>query len=332
MLLAADIGATKTAVALFSRQSGLDRPLASRTFASRDYPSLEALLRQFLQGSDARPAIASLGLPGPVRGRRAEITNLPWVVEARALERGLGIPAVRLLNDLAATAHALPSLRPDQLVTLQGGQADPAGNLAVVAPGTGLGEAFLVRDGRRHRPVASEGGHADFAPTTPLQLELLGFLLRSQEHVSYERVCSGSGLPQLYAFLRQAGRYPEPAWLTERLEAAEDPTPVIVEAAGEEPIARATLELLVEILGAEAGNLALRVMATGGVYLAGGLPPRLLPWLRRGPFLAAFRRKGRLAELLERVPVHVVTDPAVALRGAALHGLEQIEGLQESQT
>jgi glucokinase len=333
MLLAGDIGGTKTNLAVFSPEDGPRAPLAEATFPSADYPSLEALVREFMSQVDLKADRASFGVPGPVAAGRATITNLPWVMEETQLQEALNLSSVRLLNDLAAIAHAVPLLESADLHALNVGQPAPGGAMAVIAPGTGLGEAFLTWDGSRYRPHASEGGHADFAPTNLLEVELLCYLQERFEHVSYERVCSGRGLPNIYAYLRDSGYADEPAWLTEQLAAADDPTPVIVNAAllrhrppldSERPceLCVATLNAFVSILGAEAGNLALKVLATGGVYLGGGIPPRILPALEQERFMEAFRHKGRMSDLLARVPVHVILNPKVALLGAACHGLE----------
>jgi glucokinase len=326
MLLAGDIGGTKTNLAVFSPEDGPRAPLAEATFPSADYPSLEALVREFLSQVDLKVERASLGVAGPVALDRAKITNLPWVMEERQLQEALNLSSVRLLNDLAAIAHAVPFLEPDDLHTLNVGQPTPGGAMAVVAPGTGLGQAFLTWDGTRYRPHASEGGHADFAPTNPFEVELLRYLQGCFEHVSCERVCSGRGLPNVYAYLKDSGYADEPAWLIEQLVAADDPAPVIVNAALDEErpceLCVATLNAFVSILGAEAGNLALKVLATGGVYLGGGIPPRILPALQQERFMEAFRHKGRMSDLLARVPVHVILNPKVGLLGAACHGLE----------
>ena len=326
MLLAGDIGGTKTDLAVFSPEAGLRAPLAGATFPSARYPSLEALMREFLSQVDVKVERASFGVAGPVVAGRATITNLPWVMDEEQLQAALHLSSVRLLNDLNAIAHAVPFLEPADLHTLNEGQPAPDGNIAVVAPGTGLGEAFLTWDGSRYRPHASEGGHADFAPTNPLEIELLRYLHDRFEHVSYERVCSGRGLPNIYAFLKDSGYADEPAWLAEQLAVADDPTPVIVNTAlnNERPceLCIATLDTFVSILGAEAGNLALKVLASGGVYLGGGIPPRILPALEKGQFMQAFQRKGRLSDLLARIPVYVILNPKIALLGAACHGLE----------
>jgi glucokinase len=326
VLLAGDIGGTKTNLALFSHDRGPYSPLAKETFPSGAYPSLEALAHEFLGSVNIQIDRAAFGVAGPVVEGRAKITNLPWEMEEDRLSNALNVSSVSLLNDLEAIAHAVPSLTGDDIHTLNSGRSVDHGAIGVIAPGTGLGEAFLAWDGTRYRVHASEGGHTDFAPIDDVQVELLRFLLARGEHVSYERVCSGRGLPNVYTFLRETGRYPEPTWLKERLAAALDPSPIITQAAlSAEPgneISRATLELFVAILGAEAGNLALKLMANGGIYIGGGIPPRILQILEDGHFMRAFLAKGRLANLLREIPVHIILNPEVALFGAACHGLE----------
>jgi len=325
MLLAGDIGGTKTNLAVFSTEAGPRAPLAEASFPSREYPSLEEVAREFLSQVDLQVERATFGVSGPVVGGQATITNLPWVMQETQLEEDLNLAPVRLLNDLEAIANGVPFLEPSDLRTLNEGQAAPEGALAVIAPGTGLGEAFLTWDGTRYQAHASEGGHTSFAPLDALEVELLRFLQGRYDHVSYERVCSGLGLPNIYAFLRDSGYAKEPAWLADKLAAADDPNPLIVSAALDEEnpcrLCAATLDTFVSILGAEAGNLALKVLATGGVYLGGGIPPRILPALQKGEFMDAFWRKGRMSGLLARMPVHVVLNPKVALLGAACHGL-----------
>jgi glucokinase len=324
VLLAGDVGGTKTDLGIFSSEQGPRVPLAEASFPSARYPSLEALVREFLEQTRLRVSHASFGVAGPVVAGQARITNLPWVIDEKSLRKTLQLSCVHLLNDLDAIAHAVPSLDPLDLDTLNPGTPVSGGAIAVIAPGTGLGEAFLTWNGARYRAHPSEGGHADFAPTTALQLDLLRYLMERFSHISYERVCSGRGLPNIYAYLRARGDAQEPAWLAEQLASAEDPAPVIVNAAlAEEPPALcvATLETFVSILGAEAGNLVVKVLATGGVYLAGGIPRRILPALKHERFMQAFRGKGRLSGLLDRVPVRVILNPKVGLLGAASHGL-----------
>ncbi len=328
LLLAGDIGGTKTNLAIFSPEKGWRAPLVEKTFPSAQYPSLEAIVREFLALEHFPVERASFGVAGPVVAGRATITNLPWTMDETQLQAVLHIPSVRLLNDLDAIAHAVPFLEPNDLHTLNAGQPVAGGAIAVIAPGTGLGEAFLTWDGSRYRAHTSEGGHCDFAPTNSFEIELLRYLQQRFTHVSVERVCSGKGLPSIYAYLKDSGYSAEPSWLAERLAAADDPAPIIVNAALASDkeaacgLCVATLNEFVSILGTEAGNLALKVLATGGIYLGGGIPPRILPYLNGERFLQAFRHKGRFTELLSHVPVHVILNPKVALFGAACHGLE----------
>jgi glucokinase len=328
MLLAGDIGGTKTVLAVFSPAAGPREPQAQATFPSAQYESLEAIVQIFLEQVNLPVERAAFGVAGPVRRGRSTITNLPWVIDEAQLQQALNLRSVRLLNDLESVAYAVPALEGADLHTLNLGEPDPSGAIAVIAPGTGLGEAFLTRDEASHRAHASEGGHADFAPTNLFEIELLHYLRsgRGFEHVSYERVCSGIGIPNIYAYLKDSGYADEPEWLAERLATAPDPTPVIVNAALHETpppaLCAATLNAFVAILGSEAGNLALKVLATGGVYLGGGIPPRILAALTSGRFMEAFRRKGRFAELMERMPIHVILNPKVALLGVARFGLE----------
>ncbi len=334
MLLAGDIGGTKTVLALFAAETGPHRPLLKEVFASKDYSSLEAIIASYLQGKEATVSHAVFGVAGPVVRDRAAITNLPWVLDERQLEQAFSFERAHLLNDLQAVATAIPILEEEDVVTLHTGQAEPGGTIGVIAPGTGLGQAYLVWQGERYRAYPSEGGHADFAPDGALQVELLSYLLTHYEHVSYERVCSGIGIPNLYAFLQQSGRYLEPEWLREQVANAGDPTPIIVSAAqqGQAAIASATLELFVNILAREAGNLALKLLATGGIYFGGGIPPRILDQLKAPSFLVEFQDKGRFRPLLEQLPLRVITNDEAALIGAAQDGflLQQGHGPPKS--
>jgi glucokinase len=325
MLLIGDIGATKTDLAVIGPGGGPGAPLAAQTFLSAGFGSIEALLKAFLSQVNLPVEAVILGVAGPVSGGRSRITNLPWIMDEREIATALGLKSVRLLNDVEAVAHAVPSLGEEDVETLNAGDFHPHGNRAIIAPGTGLGEAFLVWDGHRYRPSASEGGHTDFAPGNEMEAELLGYLRGLYDHVSYERICSGIGIPNIYAFLLNKGYGEEPRWLKEKLAAVSDPTPVIIDAAMAKnkpcEISVLTLNTFVSILGAEAGNLALKVFATGGVYLAGGIPPRIMPYLTGGLFMERFLRKGRMSDLVSRMPVHVIVNPGCALLGAALCGL-----------
>lgn len=331
MLLAGDIGGTKTVLALFATQESVDdivrHPVSERTFPSAQYQSLETIIQEFLSDNPATVTSGSFGVAGPVVRGNARVTNLPWVIDAAAIGAQFGFP-VHLLNDLEAIATAVPHLEKTDLITLQEGEAAPQGAIGVVAPGTGLGEGFLVWHGTRYEAHPSEGGHTAFGPTTPEQLDLLNYWLPRMGHVSYERVCSGLGIPNIYTFLRETGRYAEPDWLRALLAEGGDPTPIIVKAAvnSEADICAATLEIFMEILGDEAGNMALMVLATGGVYLGGGIPPRILPQLQKGPFLRFFRDKGRFSEIMERIPVHVIYNAKTGLYGAAYDALQLSHG------
>jgi glucokinase len=325
MLLAGDIGGTKTSLAVYSTGAGPRAPLSEATYPSADYPNLQSLALDFLSRVGYPIERAVFGVAGPVVGGRAEITNLSWVISETELQAALKLSSVILLNDLQAIAAGVPFLETEGLYTLNAGQPVPNGTIAVIAPGTGLGEAFLTWNGSRYRAHPTEGGHVDFAPVDELQDGLLSYVRERFGHVSYERVCSGMGLPNIYDYFRDSGYAAEPAWLGEALRAAEDRTPVIVEAAlsarRSSILCSATLDMFTDILGAEAGNLALKVLATGGVYVGGGIPPRILKPLQEGGFLSALRAKGRFSELLSRIPVHVILNPKVALLGAACHGL-----------
>jgi glucokinase len=327
MILAADLGGTKTVMALFDAEQGVERPLREETFPSRAYDSLEVIMGSFLQTTQANPTVACFGVAGPVVKGRSHITNLPWVINADAIRQTFDIPHVHLLNDLQATAIAVPHLTSDSICTLNVGRRDPTGTIGVVAPGTGLGEAFLVWTGHRYQSCPTEGGHATFAPVTREQAELLAYLEARFGHVSYERVCSGSGIPNLYDYLRMKGQYDEPDWLLAELAQSPDLTPVIMKAAlaGKAGICVATLDLFVRILGGVVSNLALQVFATGGLYLGGGIPPRILSRLQRPDFVEAICYQGRFSDWVARIPVHVILDPKAALHGAAWHALEVLD-------
>jgi glucokinase len=326
VLLAGDIGATKTSLGVYSKEKGPREPIVEETFASSQFSSLEMLAGEFLTQTNLDVDRAVFGVAGPVMGGQATITNLSWVIDEVQLKKKLKLQSLLLLNDLKALAQGVPLLEPEDLYTLNKGEPNLDGTKAVLAPGTGLGEAFLTWDGSRYRAYASEGGHTDFAPINPLESNLLRYLQEKGGHVSYERICSGMGLPNIYAYLKDSGHADEPAWLAEQLAAADDPTPVIVNAALDEKasceLCKATLKLFISVLGSETGNVALKVLATGGVYLGGGIPPRILPALNQGVFMQAFLNKGRLSDFLQNVPVYVILNPKIALIGAAFYGLE----------
>lgn len=321
LLLAGDIGGTKTVLALVAPGG---RVVAEATFASRDHADFDEIVRAFRHRHPAAADRVCLSVAGPVIDGRAEITNLPWLLDERRLATSLGVGSVHLTNDLQATASALAVLRADQLRTLHAGEPEPGGTRAVIAVGTGLGEAALITGDGGERALPSEGGHTDFAPRDALQRGLLAWLQREWEHVSYERVCSGHGIPNIYRFLRHQSGIAEPAWLAAAFAATDDPTPTIAAAGmarGDRacPVCRRTLAVFAAILGAETGNLALRTLATGGVYVGGGIPPRLQPVLRGRAFREGYLRKGVMSHVVARIPVHLILEPRAALLGAARH-------------
>lgn len=321
LILAGDIGGTKTILGLYEvdRQARL-APIVEETYSSESHPDLESILESFRDTHPNPVAAASFAVAGPIREGRVEVTNLPWMIDAAAISERFGITRVLLLNDLEALASSVPHLPASALHTLSSGQPAPHGAIAVLAPGTGLGQAFLVWNGSEYSAYPSEGGHTDFAPATPQQVRLLEFMWKELGHVSVERVCSGSGLPDLYRFLRDRESMAEETSLADRIEHSEDPTPVIVTAAmkGESGLCVRTLELFTGILAAEAGNLALKTLSTGGLYLGGGIPPKLLPFIDSDRFRNALLAKGRFEGLLADMPIHVILDSHAVLHGAAL--------------
>jgi glucokinase len=324
VILAGDIGGTKTHLALYERGGSPRVPAVARKLASRDYPSFELLVRDFLAGAGARPERAVFGVAGPVVGERVEATNLPWHIQGPRLSAHLDGARVRLMNDLETTAWGIAVLEDSELETLQAGTPLP-GNRALIAAGTGLGEAFVVWDGERWHPSASEGGHADFAPRDELEDELLRWLRARHGRVSYERVLSGPGLADLYRFLAETGRGAATEAMAHRFAAADDPAVAVTEAAleGSCERARLALECFVSIYGAEAGNVALKALAVNGVFVGGGIAPRIVPFLRAGRFQHAFTSKGRLSPMLERIPVRLILDDRAALWGAAVVALQE---------
>jgi glucokinase len=327
MILAGDVGGTKTVLALYEKdRSASDGAVREIRFENANYRSLEAVISEFLRETNSSPDAAFLGVAGPVKKQQAQVTNLPWVVSAEAIRSAFGLSKVLLLNDLESTAHAVPYLGRDDLCTLNEGSTDPHGNIVVIAPGTGLGIAFLVWTGERYKAFASEGGHTSFSPRDPRQMELLQFLDHRYGHVSFERICSGGQLPNVYDFLLEKGRYPEPAWLREELAHAPDRTPIIVRAALERKanICEAAVDLFVHVLGTAIGNMAVTLLPTGGIYLGGGIPPRILNRLQKPDFLFAIADKGRFRSLCDSMPVHVILNTNAALQGAAGFGLKTL--------
>lgn len=323
MLLVADIGGTSTRLALIG--PGGPRDIARReTHASAAVADLAALLDTVVARAPAAVDACSLGVPGPVVEERAEVTNLPWVVDARALSARLGGRPVFLLNDLEALALGVPALDAAGTKLLAPGRPRASGTIAIIAAGTGLGEAGLVWDGARYVALASEGGHADFAPRNEREIALLRYCLERMDHVSWERLVSGPGLVHLFEFVRDVEEQTVPPGLAAKLDGKDDPAEITAAALAGVPIAAAAVDLFVTLYGAEAGNLALKLRAIGGMYLGGGIAPRLLAKLADGNFLAAFTAKGRFRELLAGMPVRVIVDGDTALYGAARHALARL--------
>jgi len=320
LILAGDIGGTKTNLALFSVQGEKLRSETERTFQSKPYSGLTPILKEF--GEDRRDIDAAcFGIAGPVVDGRVKTTNLPWIVDTEELRRALKIDAVYLLNDLEASAYGIFTLEDDELCTLNEGTPRHTGNKALIAAGTGLGQAMLYDDGQRFRPIASEGGHADFAPRNELEIELLRHLIGRFGHVSYERILSGPGLANVYRFLREVRHMEEPAQLAARFAAGEDPGAVISQAAlaKEAEICVKALDVFVSIYGAESGNMALRAKSVRGFYVGGGIAPKILDKLKDGTFMRAFVDKGRYTDLLTAMPVQVILNSKAALRGAGYY-------------
>ncbi len=323
MILASDVGGTKSLVGLF-RRSG--ESLHEASYPSADYPSLEAILRDFLDRLPRRPRLraAAVGVAGPVVDGRSHVVNLRWPVDGARLARALDLERarVRVLNDLEATGWGIPRLPARRLASLTPRVRAGQGNAALIAAGTGLGMALLVRDGDSFDPQPSEGGHQEFGPRDELEIELLRFLRRLHGRVSVERVVSGPAFSAIYRFLVESGWRRESARMAERLAGAADPNRAVSEAglAGDDPIAEKAVDLFVSLYGSAAGDLALVAKATGGVFLGGGIAPKILPRLRSETFLRGFRGKGRMSPLLERIPVRVILEPRTALLGAAACG------------
>jgi glucokinase len=324
MILAGDVGGTHARLALFDSHGEELKLIVEQIYASHSYPNLETIVTEFLRSTSAKPDSAGIGLAGPVRDGRCVATNLPWVVDAAKLAADAGLRNITLLNDLEANAYGIATLSPADFEVLQKGRPDPRGNAAVISAGTGLGEAGMKWDGSALRPFASEGGHSSFAPEGELEGELSRYLAKRYGHVSCERVISGPGLVNIYEFLRDTGRGSEPAGFAEELRAG-DPSAVISEAALAKrcDLCITALEIFVRIYGAEAGNLALKFLATAGVYFGGGIAPKILQKLKEAAFLESFLAKGRMRPLLEAIPVLVILNENTALRGAARGALLQ---------
>ncbi len=326
VVLAGDIGGTKTHLGLFYQ--GKRRPLLKvmETYASQEAPNLEYIIEGFLKRHEVAIFVACFGIAGPVINGRCKTTNLPWDVSEAQVKRRFKWKDVRLINDLTAMAHAIPFLNSRESLSLNKAKARKGGNLALLAPGTGLGESLLIFQKGRYIPIPSEGGHADFSPNNDQEVRLWQYLHARYGHVSIERVLSGPGLFNIYSWLKDSGQYKEPEWLAGDIREM-DPSMIITQAAmnKDQPLCVATLDMFVSILGAVAGNLALTGMTTGGVYLGGGIPLKILPKLGEGIFLKSFTNKGRFKGLLEKIPVRVILNDRAAQLGAASCAFEHVD-------
>jgi len=317
MILAGDIGGTNARLAFFEATNGNLRLVSSSVFPSRDYATLDEIVVKFVASSSIRPDAACFGIAGPVQQGHVKASNLPWLIDGQRLANEIKLKHAVLINDLEANAWGIAGLEPKDLVALNPVQGTPVGNQAVIAAGTGLGEAGMYWDGQQYHIFACEGGHGDFAPRNELEIELFGYLAARYEHVSYERVVSGPGLANVFEFLRDTKRGTVPSWLTEELQRGAPAAISRAAIAGTSQICVDALDLFVSIYAAEAGNLALKLMATGGVYLGGGISPRILPKLQGPAFMQNFVSKGRMQRLLESIPVRVIVNDQTALMGAA---------------
>lgn len=320
MILAGDVGGTKVHLALYDFTNGQLEHRRDERFPAKEYSGLEEIVKEFLGGD--KVSSACFGVPGPVRNGRLRLTNLPWTLDSRELAMHLSIEHVFLINDLEANGYGIAELNADQIYTLAEGDSSQVGNRALVAAGTGLGEGLLIWNGKQHIPYPSEGGHTDFAPRNEDEIDLLRYLKQKYSgRISYERVVSGMGLTNVYEFLREVRGLDEPAWLAEKIAAVDDPNAVITEMAlaAKSEICEKALDMFVSVYGAEAGNLALKVLSVGGVYIGGGIAPRILEKMKDGTFMRAFTDKGRLSQLLINMPVRVILESRAALMGAAAY-------------
>ena len=323
LALAGDIGGTKTNLGLFIRGKRSPLPKVIVSYSSRKAANLENIIKRFLERHHVSIANACFGIAGPVVNGRCKTTNLPWIVSEARIKKRFKWEHVRLINDLMATAHAIPLLHRNEVLALNRIKTRKGQNIGLIAPGTGLGEALLVFQNGQYIPISSEGGHADFSPNSEAEIKLWRYLHKRFGHVSIERVLSGPGLLNIYSWMKGSGQYKEPVWLVRKIKEM-DPARVITEAAMNEknPLCIAALNMFVSVLGAVSGNLALTGMTTGGVYLGGGIPPKVLPVLKKGIFMKAFTDKGRFRNYLEKIPVKVILNDKAALLGAAFRAFE----------
>jgi len=325
MILAGEIGATRTRLAAFQTEGNRLERVVEKTYASQEHSSLAEILPQFIRGEGIPVHSACFGVAGPVRGGRSKISNLPWTIDARELAQLLKLNSVGLLNDMEAYAYGIDALESKDFVTLNEGSEDADGNRAVISAKTGLGVVGLYWDGFRHHPFACEGGHADFAPRNELQVELLAYLRTKFGRISCERILSGPGIRNIYDFLRDTHKDEEPSWLRDQLNAAHDPSPLISQFAleGKAAICEHTMGTFVSVFGAQAGNCALQYMTTGGIFIGGPIAAKIVPRMKDAAFMQAFLDKGRLEGLLKDMPVKIVLNDDCGLSGAARYTLVQ---------
>lgn len=325
MILAGEIGATRTRLAAYETEGNRLNCVVGKTYPSHDYASLAEILPDFTRTEGIPVHSACFGVAGPVRAGRSKISNLPWTIDAKELASQLKLPTVGLLNDLEAYAYGIDALESKDLITISPGSEDAEGNRAVISAKTGLGMAGLYWDGFRHHPFACEGGHADFAPRDAVQIDLLSYLQKKYGRVSTERILSGPGIHDIYNFLRDTGKADEPATLQEVISATADASPLISRFAleGKYPICEQTLSIFVSVFGAEAGNCALRYMTTGGIYIGGVIAAKIAPKMQDGTFMKAFLDKGRMESILKDIPVQIIANDDAGLIGAARYTLVQ---------
>ena len=322
-ILAVDIGGTKTSFGVFEVNGNKLTLIREETFGSRSLGTFEEILQKFLAGGNLDiPEVLSIGVAGPVLENRVSLTNLSWELDAVSLQAAFNIEKVSIINDLEATAYGLVGLSAEDTVSLFESSATISGNMAVLAPGTGLGEAGIFWDGAYHRPFATEGGHSEFAPRTDLDVELLKYLQQEDEIISWEHVVSGPGIYRIYKFLRDAKGHKEPAWLKENFKNSDNPAAVISHAAMRELDATCSLamDLFVSYMARESASLVLKHKAVGGLWLGGGIPPRIFPLLKKDLFRKQFIQNARMGHLLEKVPVRVILNSQAALIGAGYYG------------
>jgi len=325
MILAGDIGATRTRLAAFQTEGNRLQCVVEKTYVSQEYGGLAEVLPQFIRGEGIPVHSACFGVAGPVRAGRSKISNLPWIIDSRELVKQLKLDSVGLLNDMEAYAYGIDALESQDFVALSEGSEDAEGNRAVISAKTGLGVAGLYWDGFRHHPFACEGGHADFAPRDEIQTELLGYLQKKYGRISCERILSGPGIRNIYEFLRDTNRAQEPTWLRDELTTAHDLPAAISRLAmeGKAPICDQTLSIFVSVFGAETGNCALRYMSTGGIFIGGIIAAKNVSKMQNPVFMESFLDKGRMEDLLKDIPVKIILNDDCGLIGAARYTLVQ---------